>query len=96
MVKIKEYLFKIVSFCNSKKQKEMIVEETIKIVDEQERAEHILSFEDILKEKVNELLQENEYLATNLNEILYLYSVGELEKLEEKLQDLVSRINQDV
>ena len=71
----------------------MIVQETIKIVNEQTEVKKILSLEEELRIMIDNLLSENEYLDKNLNEILYLYSVGELEKLEEKLKHLVSRIN---
>ena len=85
--KVKKFLFYLVELCSSKKQKDLIVNNIKEELETVQRAEHVMTFEEILRQKFNELEQEKDFYKSNLVEILSIYKSGDFEKLELKIQN---------
>ncbi|MBU1711448.1 MAG: hypothetical protein KKE17_15735 [Proteobacteria bacterium] len=87
--KVRYLLFRIVDFCHTEEEKEIVIFEVSKEIEKVKKAEHVLGFEDVLRGKILEIEEENSLLKGLLFQILILYRDGKNEELQEKLRETI-------
>lgn len=91
--KVKGLLFVIVDKCNSKKQKELIVQDFEQNIHNQMEHQRIISLEEMLRLEIEKVTLENHNLKFTLGEILHLYRVEDYDSLNHKLRELLRQID---
>lgn len=90
---MKQLAFSFIDKCNTNEQRDLIIREFTNTINTVEHAEHILSFEDELKEAIHKSKLDKELLLLWVKEVLSLYSESKFIELHEKLKSTLEGNN---